>query len=246
MAESPLVDRPPAQLGLRERYGLSLLAISRSGEVITKRLRSLELRPGEVMVVHGARNVMPDALRELRCLPLAERDLALAGSWARHLPALLLAAAMALVALELVPIAIAFFGLSVVLLVSQVLTLRSGLRRDPLADPDPARGADTGERGRAHDRRHRFRVLTGAVRLYKSTADGRRQLIDSWSRAIASGCSALATPTASGRSPPARAQDARASLATALRERPALVNRFSAAVHYLHSLPVRSCSVPGS
>jgi di/tricarboxylate transporter len=65
MAESPLVDRPPAQLGLRERYGLSLLAISRSGEVITKRLRSLELRPGEVMVVHGARNVMPDALGEL-------------------------------------------------------------------------------------------------------------------------------------------------------------------------------------
>jgi hypothetical protein len=95
MAESPLVDRPPAQLGLRERYGLSLLAISRSGEVITKRLRSLELRPGEVMVVHGARNVMPDALGELRCLPLAERDLVLAGSRARHLPALLLAAAMA-------------------------------------------------------------------------------------------------------------------------------------------------------
>jgi hypothetical protein len=53
-----------------------------------------------------------------------------------------------------------------------VLTLRSGLRRDRLADPDPARGADTGERGRAHDRRHRFRVLTGAVRLQKNTVEG--------------------------------------------------------------------------
>lgn len=74
--------------------------------------------------MQGARNVLPDALGELRCLPLAERDIALAGSRARYLPALLLAAAMALVALDLVPVAIAFFGLSVVLLVSNVLTLR--------------------------------------------------------------------------------------------------------------------------
>jgi di/tricarboxylate transporter len=124
MAESPLVDRSPAQLGLRERYGLNLLAISRSGERVTRRLRALKLRAGDVIVVQGARNILPDALGELRCLPLAERDIALAGSRARHLPVVLLAAAMALVALDLVPIALAFFGLAVVLLLAQVLTLR--------------------------------------------------------------------------------------------------------------------------
>jgi di/tricarboxylate transporter len=124
MAESPLVDRSPAQLSLRERYGLGLLAISRSGERVASRLRSVKLQPGDVIVVQGALNVMPDALGELRCLPLAERDIALAGARARYLPALLLGVAMALVAADLVPVAIAFFGLAVVLLLSQVLTLR--------------------------------------------------------------------------------------------------------------------------
>ena len=42
-AES-LVDRSPAQLGLRVRYGVNLLALSRRGERIEQRPRSLKFR----------------------------------------------------------------------------------------------------------------------------------------------------------------------------------------------------------
>jgi Trk K+ transport system NAD-binding subunit len=44
-ADSPLVNRSPAQLSLRDRYHVTLLAVSRSGERVTKRLRSIKFRP---------------------------------------------------------------------------------------------------------------------------------------------------------------------------------------------------------
>ena len=73
---------------------------------------------------------------------------------------------------------------------------------------------------------HCFRVLTGAVRLYKGTADGRRQLIDFL---VAGDCFGLLgahytygveaiTHTTLSKTP-------RASLATAVRDRPALADR---------------------
>ena len=62
-------------------------------------------------------------LGELHCLPLAERDLRI-GRKASLVPILVLTAAMALVAFNLVPVAIAFFGAAVVLMLARSLSLR--------------------------------------------------------------------------------------------------------------------------
>ena len=53
---------------------------------------------------------MPEALGELALLPLAERDIGLGRGRRRYVPILVLAAAMLLVALQIVPVAFAFFG----------------------------------------------------------------------------------------------------------------------------------------
>ena len=66
---------------------------------------------------------MPETLGELRCLPLAERDLNI-GRKTSLLPVAVLAAAMVLVAFNLVPVAIAFFGAAVLLLLTGSLSLR--------------------------------------------------------------------------------------------------------------------------
>jgi di/tricarboxylate transporter len=66
---------------------------------------------------------MPETLGELHCLPLAGRDLRI-GRKASVVPILVLAAAMGLVAINVVPVAMAFFGAAVVLLVARSLSLR--------------------------------------------------------------------------------------------------------------------------
>ena len=64
-----------------------------------------------------------ETLGELHCLPLAERDLRI-GRRASLVPVLVLATAMGLVAFNVVPVAIAFFGAAIVLLLVRSLSLR--------------------------------------------------------------------------------------------------------------------------
>jgi di/tricarboxylate transporter len=123
-ADSELIDRTPMQARLHERYDVNLLAVSRAGQRITQRLRSVKLRAGDVIVLQGNLSTMPEALGALRLLPLAERDLAIGRGRRSLLPLLVLTAAMLLVAFDKLPIAIAFFGAAVLLLLLRSLTLR--------------------------------------------------------------------------------------------------------------------------
>src|SRR5690606_27261348 len=122
--DSPLVGRSAAQIRLSQRFQVRVLAVSRSGERIAHRLRSLRFRPGDVVVLKGNLEQLPDTLGELRCLPLAGRDLRLGRGGHSYVPVLVLAAAMVLVALDVIPVAIAFFGAAVLLLLFRSLSLR--------------------------------------------------------------------------------------------------------------------------
>jgi di/tricarboxylate transporter len=122
--DSPLIGNTPAQARLADRYQLGLLAVSRSGEQITHRLRSIHFRPGDVVVLQGDLNQMPEALGELRCLPLAGRNIGLGRGRRRYVPVLVLAAAMILVALQIVPVAFGFFSAALVLVLFRSISLR--------------------------------------------------------------------------------------------------------------------------
>ena len=121
--ESILDGSSAGELHLFDRHGVNLLAVSRRGQPIARRLRSVKLKAGDVIVLRGNLTTMPEALGELHCLPLAERDLRI-GRQGSLLPIGVLAAAMALVAFKLVPVAIAFFGAAVILLLVRSLSLR--------------------------------------------------------------------------------------------------------------------------
>ncbi|MDP4026878.1 SLC13 family permease [Methylobacterium sp. NEAU 140] len=121
-AESDLVGRTPTQFDLRGRHALDLLAVSRRGRRIEGRLSTTRLRAGDVVVLRGAAAGVPEALGALRVLPLAARALALGRNDRSWRPALVLAAAMALVAAHLVPVAVAFFGAVVAILLLRSMT----------------------------------------------------------------------------------------------------------------------------
>ena len=122
--DSPLIGRSAAQMKLYQRYQVNLLAVSRSGQKITRQMRSVRLKVGDVVILQGNLNMMPEALGELRCLPLAARDMRLGGGRHSFLPVIVLLAAMVAVSLHVVPVAIAFFGAAVVMLLIRALSLR--------------------------------------------------------------------------------------------------------------------------
>jgi di/tricarboxylate transporter len=67
---------------------------------------------------------MPESLGELRCLPLAGRDLRLGRRGRSLLPVSVLAIAMSLIAAHVIPVAIGFFSAAVMLVLLKSLTLR--------------------------------------------------------------------------------------------------------------------------
>ncbi|MCC6890656.1 MAG: SLC13 family permease [Hyphomicrobiales bacterium] len=121
---SPLVDRSVTQYRLYDRYHVNLLAISRNGRRIMQRIGATRLKDGDVIVLQGNLNTLPETLGELRCLPLAQRNVQLGRGRRGLVSVAVLAVAMILMALGVVPVAIAFFGAAVVILLIRALTLR--------------------------------------------------------------------------------------------------------------------------
>jgi di/tricarboxylate transporter len=121
---SVLTDVSAERIGLYERFGVNLIAVSRSGQRFSERLRTINLRAGDVIVLQGNLSRLPETLKEIGCLPLAARDIRLGSARRSLLPIAILAAAMVLVAFNLLPVSIAFFGAGVLLVIFGSLTLR--------------------------------------------------------------------------------------------------------------------------
>lgn len=119
--ESALIGRTAGRLLLRERFGINLIAVSRSGERLTRRLGQIVLRAGDVLVLQGPLDLLPHRLGQLGVLPLAERSIRLGLSKRGWLPILILAAAMAATATGLIPVAVAFFAAAGLVIVTGAL-----------------------------------------------------------------------------------------------------------------------------
>lgn len=115
-ANSPLLNQTLAASDLHGQYGVNLLGVSRSGYPVTQRLRNARLRPGDIILLQGSEASLPAALGQLDLLPLAERSVGLGGVRKRFMPAIVLAIAMLLVGFQIVPVAPAFFGAAVAIL----------------------------------------------------------------------------------------------------------------------------------
>jgi len=62
-------------LGLRWRYGINLLGVSRHGVRLTERLHNIYFEAGDVLLFQGSETGLQQALPILGCLPLADRGL---------------------------------------------------------------------------------------------------------------------------------------------------------------------------
>ncbi|MDH7639060.1 SLC13 family permease [Sphingomonas oryzagri] len=122
--ESPLIGTSAARARLQDRHGVKLLAIGRSSQRITKRLREVTIRAGDVLLLRSGEQAMPDFLSQSGLLPLAERSVKLGNPRQRYGPIAILAVALVLVAFKVISIAAAFFGAAVLIVVIGSLTMR--------------------------------------------------------------------------------------------------------------------------
>jgi len=94
-------------IALRARYRVNLLALSRHGRPITNRVRDTALYPGDVLLLEGDVDELPEAIRAIGCLPLANRRIAFA-PFKVLTPMAVFAAAIGLVTVGIASAPIAF------------------------------------------------------------------------------------------------------------------------------------------
>ena len=119
--DSPLVGRTARQIDLRDRFDLSLLAISRRGEPVLQRLRRAEFSEGDLLLLQLPSVRFPDALNEAGILPLAERRLQLGRRRPLWLPIVIVIATMGLAVFHLLPLATAFLAGAAAMVLTGVL-----------------------------------------------------------------------------------------------------------------------------
>lgn len=110
MAGSELIGSTPRELQLRRRFAINLLAVRQSEKRHQNRLHNIRFEEGDIVVLQGSLDSMPETLGELGCLPLAERNLQLGRPKFMMLPILIMGTAIALAVFEILPLAIAFLG----------------------------------------------------------------------------------------------------------------------------------------
>ena len=108
--DSALIGRTAGRLLMRERLGINLIAVSRAGEHLTRKPGQIVLSAGDVIVLQGPLDLLPQRLKQFGALPLAERSIRLGSARKGWLPLAILGAAMLATASGAVPVVIAFFA----------------------------------------------------------------------------------------------------------------------------------------
>lgn len=121
---SRLIGWSAQRLALYDRFNVNLLAVSRKGERLKERLGSITLRLGDVILLQGNPQKLPEILREFGVLPLAERPILLGSVRGGIVPILILTAAMGATAIGMLPVAVAFFGAAVLMVLFGVIPIR--------------------------------------------------------------------------------------------------------------------------
>jgi len=111
-------------IGFRRHHRVSLLAIARQGRPIRKRLAAAIVRAGDVLLLQGPAEVLPEVMARLGLLPLAERRLAMGRRHLAAVAAAVFAAAIVLATAGWLPIAVALAAAAVVLVVVDAVPLR--------------------------------------------------------------------------------------------------------------------------
>jgi len=113
----------PAALRLRRRHEVNLIALARQGQPVRERLGSTPLAAGDVLLLQGEADRLPEVIKTLGCLPLASRRLTLEPRRVL-MPVAIFAAAILLTSLDLLSSAVAFTAAALLMVLVRSLSPR--------------------------------------------------------------------------------------------------------------------------
>jgi di/tricarboxylate transporter len=115
-AGARIEGRSASSLRLMYRHGVTLLGVSRQGKRFTQRVRELEIKAGDILLLLGGSEQLEDIANWLGCLPLAERGLQVTQRQKAGLAVLIFGTAVLLASIGVLYLPIAL-GIAVVLMV---------------------------------------------------------------------------------------------------------------------------------
>jgi di/tricarboxylate transporter len=119
------IERRSAQsLQLLYRHGINLLGVSRQGTRFRERVRRLEIQAGDILLLLGPSERLPEVANWLGCLPLAERGLQVIQWDKAGLAVGIFGGAIALASFGLLDLAVALAGVAVLYVLLNILPLR--------------------------------------------------------------------------------------------------------------------------
>jgi di/tricarboxylate transporter len=121
---SPLEGRTPYVLHEKTQGGVNLLAVARQNEPIHERLEEVRFRVGDVLLLQGDTETLPDAVTAVGCLPLAERGLESSRPNRVALAVGVFAVALALTAMGVASAPVAFVGAAAAMVLLNLVNLR--------------------------------------------------------------------------------------------------------------------------
>ena len=121
---SPLVGRTARGLRMRWRFGVNLLAISRRGARIVRRLADVRFQPGDVLLVQARRESIPDVLQEFKVVTLVDHEHPLPSIPKLLLTMAIFGAAIVLVAARILPLGLTFLTAALLLVLTGVVTVK--------------------------------------------------------------------------------------------------------------------------
>jgi di/tricarboxylate transporter len=125
LPNAALINRSAADIELRSRFGINLLAISRQGQRTIRRLRSARMRPGDVLLLQGTPGAVVNFTNAFGCVPLAERRLDISDARRAITASTIMILAVAGAAFGLLPAAVSFAAAVLACLALRVLPLRN-------------------------------------------------------------------------------------------------------------------------
>jgi di/tricarboxylate transporter len=125
VAEGARIEKRSAlSLKLPYRHGVTLLGVSRQGRKFRDRVRKLEVRAGDVLLLLGPSERLPEFVNWLGCLPLAERGLQLIQRDKAWLAVGTFALAIVLASLGVLDLPVALALVAVFMVLSGIVPLR--------------------------------------------------------------------------------------------------------------------------
>lgn len=124
MSDSSLIGRTAADLRMRSRFGINLLAVARKEQKIHRRLDHVIFRTGDVLLLQGREHMLSDTITSIGCLPLAERELRL--GYKTKIPTAIGIFAVSIIAVVtgLLPVQASFGIAALVMILSGVLPMK--------------------------------------------------------------------------------------------------------------------------